>query len=223
MKAAAGRAIQVRPPAGRSPRTRSPLAGNVYVSAIGQTSINNIKLRPGDLWDHAENDGKYPKDYPEFMEQIIRKNNIALPTLPYYLQEYAYDAPNHKLIILEYPDKKAAGDACLAVQWPAWAVRHRRVAGVRLRTPVRAGRGSPLGPLRGDRVRAQVVPGLTVVPTGTRPPPVGGPIDVSAAHRVHVDILDSVPRPAPGAPRGSGRSRPRAARRGARPGRSARG
>lgn len=84
------------------------LAGNVYVSAIGKTSIDNIK-HAMDLY-HAENDGKYPKDYPEFMEQIIKKNNIALPTLPYY-QEYAYDAPNHKLIILEYPDKKAAGDA----------------------------------------------------------------------------------------------------------------
>ena len=73
------------------------LAGTVYVSAIGQTSVTNIK-HAMDLY-HAENDGKYPKDYPEFMEQIIRKNNIALPTLPYY-QEYAYDAPNHKLIIL---------------------------------------------------------------------------------------------------------------------------
>jgi hypothetical protein len=84
------------------------LAGNVYVSAIGHTAINNIK-HGLDLY-HASNDGKYPKDYAEFMEEIIRKNNIALPTLPYY-QEYAYDAPNHKLIILEYPDKKAAGDA----------------------------------------------------------------------------------------------------------------
>jgi hypothetical protein len=26
--------------------------------------------------------------------------------LPYY-QEYGYDAPQHKLIILEYPDRKA--------------------------------------------------------------------------------------------------------------------
>ena len=83
------------------------LAGNVYVSAIGHTAINNIK-HGMDLYQ-AET-GAYPKDYPEFMEQIIKKNNIALPTLPDY-QEYAYDAPNHKLIILEYPDKKAAGDA----------------------------------------------------------------------------------------------------------------
>ncbi len=104
MKAAGAVQAPTRPIA-KDPIT---LAGNVYVSAIGQTSINNIK-HAMDLY-HAENDGKYPKDYPEFMEQIIKKNNIALPTLPYY-QEYAYDAPNHKLIILEYPDKKAAGDA----------------------------------------------------------------------------------------------------------------
>lgn len=102
---AAGAIEAPKRPVAKDPIT---LAGNVYVSAIGQTSINNIK-HAMDLY-HAENDGKYPKDYPEFMEQIIRKNNIALPTLPYY-QEYAYDAPNHKLIILEYPDKKAAGDA----------------------------------------------------------------------------------------------------------------
>ena len=44
------------------------------------------------------------------MEKIIKANNIALPKLPFY-QEYAYDAPNHKLVIIEYPDKKAAGDA----------------------------------------------------------------------------------------------------------------
>ena len=102
---AAGAIEAPKKPIAKDPIT---LAGNVYVSAIGQTSINNIKHAMG-LYQ-AENDGKYPKDYPEFMEQIIKKNNIALPTLPYY-QEYAYDAPNHKLIILEYPDKKAAGDA----------------------------------------------------------------------------------------------------------------
>lgn len=100
-----GGAVQAGPrPIAKDPIT---LSGNVYVSAIGQTSINNIK-HAMDLYQ-AET-GAYPKDYPEFMEQIIRKNNIALPILPYY-QEYAYDAKERKLIIIEYPEKKAAGDA----------------------------------------------------------------------------------------------------------------
>ena len=103
IKSGVAKAAPARPIA-KDPIT---LSGNVYVSAIGQTSINNIK-HAVDLYQ-AEN-GAYPKDYQEFMERIIKANNIALPTLPFY-QEYAYDAPNHKLIILEYPDKKAAGSA----------------------------------------------------------------------------------------------------------------
>jgi hypothetical protein len=39
------------------------------------------------------------------MENIIKKNNIVLPQLPVY-QKYAYDAPNHKLLVIEYPDLK---------------------------------------------------------------------------------------------------------------------
>ena len=34
--------------------------------------------------------GEFPKTYAEFMEKIIKANNIALPTLPFY-QEYGYD------------------------------------------------------------------------------------------------------------------------------------
>lgn len=80
------------------------LAGNVYVSAIGQTAIGNIK-HTVDLY-HAET-GEFPKSHAEFMEQIIKKNNIALPVLPSY-QEYSYDVNTHQLNIIEYPDKKAA-------------------------------------------------------------------------------------------------------------------
>lgn len=83
------------------------LSGNVYVSAIGQTAIGNIK-HSVDLYQAEK--GEYPKDYKQFMDEIIKANNIALPTLPYY-QEYSYDAAKHQLIILEYPDKKAAGNA----------------------------------------------------------------------------------------------------------------
>lgn len=78
------------------------LQGNAYVSMIGQASILNIQ-HAMDLY-RAEHD-RYPKDYDEFMNDIIKANNIALPQLPVY-QKYAYDEQEHKLIILEYPDLK---------------------------------------------------------------------------------------------------------------------
>ncbi len=77
---------------------------------IGRTSILNIE-HAVDLY-HAAND-RYPKDYDEFMTEIIKANNIALPQLPYY-QKYGYDEKEHKLVILEYPDLKnqpPAGEA----------------------------------------------------------------------------------------------------------------
>lgn len=95
-----GQAHQVAPRiVARDPIT---LQGNAYVSIIGQTSILNIQ-HAMDLY-HATND-RYPKDYDEFMNEIIKANNIALPRLPHY-QEYGYDAAQHKLIIIEYPDRK---------------------------------------------------------------------------------------------------------------------
>jgi len=76
--------------------------GNAYVTIIGRTSILNIQ-HAMDLY-HATND-RYPKDLDEFMNEIIKPNNIALPKLPPY-QAYGYDEKEHKLIILEYQDLK---------------------------------------------------------------------------------------------------------------------
>ncbi len=78
------------------------LPGNAYVTMIGQTSILNIQ-HAVDLY-HAEND-RYPRNYDEFMNDIIKANNIALPKLPMY-QKYGYDEKEHKLVILEYEDLK---------------------------------------------------------------------------------------------------------------------
>ena len=78
------------------------LPGNAYVAIVGRSAMLNIQ-HTVNLWQ-AEN-GRYPKDYNEFMEVIIKANNIALPKLPYY-QEYNYDEKEHKLIILEYEDRK---------------------------------------------------------------------------------------------------------------------
>ncbi len=80
-----------------------PVVGNPYVSIIGRAAILNIE-HAVDLYK-AET-GEFPKTYEEFKEKILDANNIALPKLPFY-QEYGYDAPNHKLVIMEYPDRKA--------------------------------------------------------------------------------------------------------------------
>lgn len=78
------------------------LQGNAYVTIIGQTSILSIQ-HAMDLYQ-ATND-RYPKDYDEFMTEIIKANQIALPKLPYY-QKYGYDEKEHKLVILEYQELK---------------------------------------------------------------------------------------------------------------------
>ncbi len=73
------------------------MQGNAYVSIIGKTAVMNID-HAVDLYK-AAND-RYPKDYDEFMAEIIKANNISLPKLPYY-QKYGYDEANHKLVVLE--------------------------------------------------------------------------------------------------------------------------
>jgi hypothetical protein len=75
------------------------ISGSAYITIIGKTAKIQID-HSVDLW-HAEH-GRYPKDYDEFMSEIVKKNGIRLPELPYY-QKYAYDAANHCLIVLEYP------------------------------------------------------------------------------------------------------------------------
>lgn len=50
-----------------------------------------------DLFNASE--GRYPKDYDEFMTRIIKANNIKLPVLPGGWK-YAYDVPNHKLEVV---------------------------------------------------------------------------------------------------------------------------
>jgi hypothetical protein len=79
------------------------LVGNAYVTSIGRITVDNIK-HAMDLYQ-AEN-GRFPANYDEFMNEIIKKNHIALPVLPSY-QEYFYDAQEHKLQVREYPDRRA--------------------------------------------------------------------------------------------------------------------
>jgi len=54
---------------------------------------------------HATED-RYPKDLDEFMELIIRPNNIKLPVLPGG-KIYQYDVENHKLVVVDGPGADA--------------------------------------------------------------------------------------------------------------------
>ena len=44
--------------------------------------------------------GRFPKDHEEFMNEIIKKNNIQLPVLP-GKRRYQYDVENHELKVVE--------------------------------------------------------------------------------------------------------------------------
>jgi hypothetical protein len=79
------------------------ISGNAYVVAIGKIAVGQIQ-HALDLYQ-AEH-GDFPKTYDQFMNEIIKPNGIRLPQLPYY-QEYGYDEKEHRLLVLEYPLKKA--------------------------------------------------------------------------------------------------------------------
>jgi hypothetical protein len=87
------------------PLTQDAAAYRTSVAKIGAMSIEHaIQIR------NAQNiaDPK-PMTYDEFMNEIIKKgqaDGIQLAMLPYY-QEYAWDEPNQKLVVVEFPEKKA--------------------------------------------------------------------------------------------------------------------
>lgn len=68
-----------------------PMLEQISKSAIAQ-AVNLFQ---------AEND-RFPKDYDEFMEKIIKANNIKLPVLPGG-KRYQYDEANHTLVVVEAP------------------------------------------------------------------------------------------------------------------------
>ncbi len=74
--------------------------GNAYTSILGQASIGLIK-QAVDLYQ--ADTGEYPKSHEEFMEKIVKPNNIRLPVLPRN-RKYVYDVDSHQLGIWEYPE-----------------------------------------------------------------------------------------------------------------------
>ena len=61
--------------------------------------INKVQVKQAVDLFHASND-RYPKDHAEFMEQIIKANNIRLPVLPGG-KNFEYDVEKHELVVVE--------------------------------------------------------------------------------------------------------------------------
>ena len=114
---------------------------------------------------HATND-RYPKDLDEFMNEIIKANNIALPKLPPY-QAYGYDEKEHKLVILEYQalkDQPLRDSFCRTHSSGSRSIRFRvdrRTAG-------------PLSPIAGSAPKIEPRPGHTDLPETATARPLGG-------------------------------------------------
>jgi hypothetical protein len=65
-------------------------------------SIAKTKIKAALNYFQGENE-RYPKDHEEFMEKIIKANNIELPVLP-YKGRYQYDVEKHELMIVRDPE-----------------------------------------------------------------------------------------------------------------------
>lgn len=88
-------------------RVTDPVTGPLQAYGPMVEQISKVEI------DHAVNlfnasEGRYPKDYDEFMTRIIKENNIKLPVLPYG-NKYQYDEKAHALVVIRSatdPDKK---------------------------------------------------------------------------------------------------------------------
>jgi len=72
-------------------------ASGAYKFAVGRTSEMAIQ-RALQLYNAQH--GEYPKDHAEFMEKVVKANQIRLPVLP-GKRRYQYDVENHKLVVVE--------------------------------------------------------------------------------------------------------------------------
>ena len=53
-------------------------------------------------------EGRYPKDHDEFMQRVIKENNVRLPQIGRGY-EYQYDVANHELKIVKSAEPKEGG------------------------------------------------------------------------------------------------------------------
>uniref|UniRef100_A0A7C2K135 Uncharacterized protein n=1 Tax=Schlesneria paludicola TaxID=360056 RepID=A0A7C2K135_9PLAN len=72
---------------------------SAYGPMLEQISKTHIAHALG-LFNATE--GRYPNSYDEFMQRIIKENNIQLPVLPGG-KKYQYDVENHQLVVIDAP------------------------------------------------------------------------------------------------------------------------
>ena len=90
-------------------RVDNPITGPLEAYGPAVEQISKLEVQHAlDLFN-AEHD-RYPKDHAEFMNRIIKANQIKLPVLPGGWQ-YAYDVPNHKLEVVRAREHDAKGAA----------------------------------------------------------------------------------------------------------------
>jgi hypothetical protein len=77
-----------------------------YKTQVAKLAKMKVQM---DMQQYEALNEKLPEDYDEFMAVIIKKgqpDGVHLPMLPFY-QEYAYDAKNCALVVVEFPEKLA--------------------------------------------------------------------------------------------------------------------
>lgn len=79
---------------------------DAYRTSVGKIAVMAVEQR---MKLHAVEHDSPPETYEEFMAAIIQPGSpggLQLPMLPYY-QEYAYDPAEKRLVVVEFPAKKA--------------------------------------------------------------------------------------------------------------------
>jgi hypothetical protein len=85
-----------------------PLSASMSAYGSSIEKISSIEITSALNLFYGEN-GRYPKDYDEFMEKIIQANNIKLQVLP-YKGRYEYDVEKHELRAVYDRDQAAKKD-----------------------------------------------------------------------------------------------------------------
>ena len=81
------------------------VSADAYRTSVGTMAVLAVEQK---MQMHRAQFGKLPENYDRFMDDIIgpgKPDGLHLPMLPYY-QEYAYDPTSHKLVVIEFPNKK---------------------------------------------------------------------------------------------------------------------
>jgi alpha-beta hydrolase superfamily lysophospholipase len=82
-------------------QTTDPISAPVSTLSYALDRTAKLKIEAAVKLFHGEHD-RYPKDFDEFMEVIIKPNNVTLPVLPGG-KKWQYDVENHELVAVDAP------------------------------------------------------------------------------------------------------------------------